>query len=275
MGDHDPLGPARRARGVNHVGGVGGRGAPHRATVGGGLLGRNRLDSELGQLSIRPGQQDPGHGILQDARETLGRRRGLQRQVRGARLQGSQHADDHLHAAIQADGHPRFQTYAPPPANARPGARSAPGTRRSSSAARRRPSPGPRASPLPRPQSDRGPHTVSCPGRSWSIGFHSGTSWWCSGSGKNRQLAKRAIQPLDGSGQQRPEVARHAGDRGGQEEVGRLKSQRNASSPLGRRGHRELQVEPAPRPTGRGYRDDCQPWQLWQGPAMAGLRGGT
>ncbi len=128
MADLDPLGRARRAGGVEHVGEGRRRHvcAPEDGGCGvrlgvleGGVLER-QVGHPIGDIGESRQQAPRPHhgrrrGVRQQQLQPLARVGGVERQVGGARLEGAQERDDQLRRALGADGDPRLETRSQPP----------------------------------------------------------------------------------------------------------------------------------------------------------------
>ena len=108
MLDGHPLGSAGRARGEEHVGEV------PRLRVRRGRHGVRREAVEEqrpargGDLPRQPllSHHDAHAGVLQHQGQALGREHGIERHVRGSRLEDAQQARDHLGRALREQSHP-------------------------------------------------------------------------------------------------------------------------------------------------------------------------
>jgi hypothetical protein len=121
--DQDPLGPARRAGGVDHVG----RALRQRRAISRHpLAGRDRrpvgieahhprrgLRQAVGQALL--GEQHAHPGILEHQRHALARVVGIQRQIGGAGLERAEHADQHLGRALHDEADDRLRPHSQPP----------------------------------------------------------------------------------------------------------------------------------------------------------------
>ena len=118
---HHALGPARGARGVDHVRRVA-RARPRSAAPSSGSAAiasrsasrRTTSPSKAGSASgsepVR--HQQRGAGVGQRVRQALGRVGRVQRHVGAAGLEHAQHADHHLRRALQAERHARLRPHA-------------------------------------------------------------------------------------------------------------------------------------------------------------------
>ena len=124
MGDADPLGTARGARGVDHVGESRGRRAAARVVR---RLRRepravrveadDRLACHLGE---EPAQRPGGHQrrearVPGDERQALRGIVRIERHVGGAGLQDAEYPLDRLRRAVEAEPDPGFRPHAQPP----------------------------------------------------------------------------------------------------------------------------------------------------------------
>ncbi len=249
--DGHRLGAARRSRGVDQVGEVGG--VRHRSGILRALLAQIRVDGKpaFAALLLQPGggrrlaEHHAGRRVVEDPLQPLARIGRIERHVGTPRLEHGEEGDDHPLAPAQADPHPVLRPHPrpPQPVGEPVGPRvelavGEPRLPRHHRLGLRRA----RRLGLEELVQEETARPLRIPARRVVPG---GEELPALGLGQQRQVPEGGVRRRQGPLHQRPQMAEHALRRAAVEEVG-VELQRQAEPPLPVRGGEQAEVELRP-----------------------------